>query len=177
VINVFDVAKYILHSIGDEISTMMLQKLCYYCQAWHLVWNGVPLFPENFVRRDNGPVCMEFVGLYRGRWEISEDHVGEKYLGGKKLSRQEKDTINQILEDYGMHGGAQLCEIAHGEDPWKNTPRMEVISQESILNYYSSLDPDEAPKTSTGKKRKKRQKKLMLPHSPPNGHRSVPSRK
>ena len=36
VANVFDVAKYILEKEG-KLSTMKLQKLCYYCQAWSLV--------------------------------------------------------------------------------------------------------------------------------------------
>jgi uncharacterized phage-associated protein len=58
-VNIFDVAKYILHSIGGEISTMVLQKLCYYSQAWHLAWYGIPLFPEDFKKWDNGPVCTE----------------------------------------------------------------------------------------------------------------------
>ena len=43
--NVFDVAKYILEKLGT-LSTMKLQKLCYYCQAWSLVWDDTPLFDE-----------------------------------------------------------------------------------------------------------------------------------
>lgn len=35
--NVFDVAKYILDTVGGEITSMKLQKLCYYSQAWHMV--------------------------------------------------------------------------------------------------------------------------------------------
>jgi hypothetical protein len=59
-----------------------------------------------------------------------------------------------------MHSGAKLCEIARGEDPWLNAENGEVISHESILKYYASLDPDKAPKTSTWEKqRKKCQKK------------------
>jgi uncharacterized phage-associated protein len=86
-------------------------------------------------------VCRELFDLHRGWCEISEDDIREKYLSGKKLSRQEKDTINQILKDYGMHSGAKLCEIARGEDPWLNAKNGEVISHESILKYYASLDP------------------------------------
>ena len=39
--NVFDTAKYILEQKGD-MSTMKLQKLCYYSQAWGLVWDDEP---------------------------------------------------------------------------------------------------------------------------------------
>ena len=44
---VFDIAKYILHQRG-RMSTMKLQKLCYYAQAWSLVWDDTPLFDEDF---------------------------------------------------------------------------------------------------------------------------------
>ena len=56
--NVFDVAKYILEKLGT-LSTMKLQKLCYYCQAWSLVWDDTPLFDEKFEAWANGPVCRE----------------------------------------------------------------------------------------------------------------------
>ena len=51
--NVFDVAKYILNSVGGDISTMKLQKLCYYSQAWSLAW-GETLFNEDFEAWSNG---------------------------------------------------------------------------------------------------------------------------
>ena len=38
-IQVFDVAAYILEKIGS-MTTMKLQKLVYYSQAWSLVWDG-----------------------------------------------------------------------------------------------------------------------------------------
>ena len=53
--NVFDTAKYILEKSG-KMSTMKLQKLCYYSQAWALVWDDAPLFDEDFQAWANGPV-------------------------------------------------------------------------------------------------------------------------
>ena len=61
---VYDVAQYILNSIGGEISAMKLQKLCYYSQAWTLAWDDKELFPEEFLRWDNGPVCRELKVLF-----------------------------------------------------------------------------------------------------------------
>ena len=40
--SVFDVATYILQKRGD-MSCMKLQKLCYYAQAWSLVWDTTKL--------------------------------------------------------------------------------------------------------------------------------------
>ena len=39
--SIFDVAAYVLDKLG-VMTTMKLEKLCYYSQAWSLVWmNGV----------------------------------------------------------------------------------------------------------------------------------------
>ena len=35
---IFDVAEYIL-SESDTITAMKLERLCYYAQAWSLVWD------------------------------------------------------------------------------------------------------------------------------------------
>lgn len=52
---IFDAAKFILEQLG-QMSTMKLQKLCYYAQAWSLVWDDAPLFEEDFQAWANGPV-------------------------------------------------------------------------------------------------------------------------
>ena len=43
--SVHDVAECILSQTGG-ITTWKLQKLVYYAQAWHLVWDEEPLFDE-----------------------------------------------------------------------------------------------------------------------------------
>ena len=49
-----DVAAFILREYGRPMSTMKLQKLGYYAQAWHLAWEGVPLFDDNIEAWANG---------------------------------------------------------------------------------------------------------------------------
>ena len=91
--NVFDVARYILEKQGT-LSTMKLQKLCYYCQAWSLVWDDAPLFNEEFEAWANGPVCKELFSQTQGKYSVSaEDEPGNS----KNLSNNQKDTIDQVL--------------------------------------------------------------------------------
>ena len=68
--NVFDTAKYILEQFGS-MSTMKLQKLCYYSQAWSLVWDDSPLFEEDFQAWANGPVCPELFFKTQGKYSAS----------------------------------------------------------------------------------------------------------
>ena len=115
--NVFDTAKYILEKLG-EMSTMKLQKLCYYAQAWSLVWDDAPLFDEEFEAWANGPVCPEL--FY---------------------------TIDTVLEHYGNHNAQRLSQLTHMEDPWNEARKgvpigvgcSNIITKESMAMYYGGL--------------------------------------
>ncbi|MEZ4287770.1 MAG: DUF4065 domain-containing protein [Polyangiales bacterium] len=55
--SVHDVADLIIDRMGGEdIRALTLQKLCYYVQAWHLAWHGVPAFREELQAWRHGPV-------------------------------------------------------------------------------------------------------------------------
>ena len=56
--DVFDVAKYILEKQGS-MTTMKLQKLVYYSQAWSIVWDEKPIFAERIEAWASGPVVRE----------------------------------------------------------------------------------------------------------------------
>lgn len=142
--NVFDTAKYILKEYGKPMSTMKLQKICYYAQAWSLVWDDVPLFEENFQAWANGPVCPELFKKTQGIFSVTPEHE----TGGEgDLSDNQKDTISKVLDYYGRYSAQQLSRLTHMEDPW-NLARVGVpdgvgcdaiISKESMAIYYGGL--------------------------------------
>ena len=136
--NIFDVAKYILDSIGGKISTMKLQKLCYYSQAWTLAWDNLPLFNEDFLRWDNGPVCKELFEIHKGEFYISSSMISNELLSNT-LTSEQLANIDKVMEDYGQYSGAELSEITHSEAPWKTTPKDQIITKEVIKDYYSGL--------------------------------------
>jgi uncharacterized phage-associated protein len=137
--NIFDTSKYILDTVGGEVSAMKLQKLCYYSQAWNLVWEGKQLFQEDFLRWDNGPVCRELFDLHQGLFYVDTHLVEAAQLSPKGLTGKESVNIDQVLEDYGKYTGGQLSELTHQEAPWRDTPKNEIISKGLIKDYYSSL--------------------------------------
>jgi len=71
--NVIHVAAFILQQTGT-LTTMKLQKLIYYGQAWSLVWDGEPLFQQRETRQ--GLSDRE-----RGYREISLAAMAEYYEG------------------------------------------------------------------------------------------------
>ena len=141
--NVFDTAKYILEKKGP-MSTMKLQKLCYYAQAWALVWDDAPLFDEEFEAWANGPVCKELFSKTRGNYSVSAD---DETGGNGDLTENEMDTIDRVLEHYGDHNAQWLSQLTHMEDPW-NEARVgipagagcdRIITKESMAIYYGGL--------------------------------------
>ena len=62
---VVSVAAYVLHKLGYS-TTMKLQKIVYYSQAYSLVSRNRPLFTERIEAWVNGPVVPELFDLHRG---------------------------------------------------------------------------------------------------------------
>jgi len=146
--NVFDVAQYILNKQGP-MTTMKLQKLVYYCQAWSLVWDGKPLFTEEIQAWASGPVVRELYDLHRGIFTISGVPKGD--VGS--LGDEEIATIDAVLGAYGDKPAQWLADLTHMEEPW-NKAREEIelgdnceneITLASMEEYYSSLLPDGEP--------------------------------
>ena len=111
--SVFDVAKYVLEHTG-QITTMKLQKLVYYCQAWSLAWDGKPLFPEEFRAWANGPVCKELYERHRGQFVVGRSLLADipDYNFDKdeiKALLKEEDLLSEFYEDWRNSDG-KLCD-------------------------------------------------------------------
>jgi len=141
--NVFDTAKYILEKSG-AMSTMKLQKLCYYAQAWSLVWDDSPLFEEDFQAWANGPVCPELFYKTQGAYSVN---ASDESGGENNLTEDQQETIDRVLEHYGAHNAQWLSQLTHMEDPWllarKGLPSGvgcdRIITKESMAIYYGGL--------------------------------------
>ncbi len=143
-VSVFDVAWYILHKMG-EMTTMKLQKLVYYCQAWSLAWDEKPLFDERFEAWANGPVCPDLFNMHRGKFVVDEK-ILSKY-SSCEFSKEQIETMDKVLEYYGVHDSVWLSNLTHLEEPWKlaraGIPSGErcnyEITKESMQQYYGGL--------------------------------------
>lgn len=141
-VSVFDVASYILQKQGP-MTTMKLQKLVYYCQAWSLVWHEKPLFPETIKAWANGPVVPDLYWKHKGMFVIAP---GEIAGDPSSLSKANREACDSVLAFYGNHSSQWLSELTHMEDPWREarlgTPfndRSPEITHASMAEYYASL--------------------------------------
>ncbi len=140
-----DVAEYILKLHGP-MSAMKLQKLCYYAQAWSLVWDDRPLFEESFEAWANGPVSPVLYSLHCGEFNVTT-------VGGDPSVITDPasiETLNVVIEHYGKMTAAQLSELTHAEQPWKGARKglpegvrsSNVIELAAMVEYYGGLTMD-----------------------------------
>lgn len=143
-ITAMDVAAYILQKMG-KISTIKLQKLVYYCQAWSLVWDDAPLFSNKIEAWANGPVIPDLFYLHKGLFYIDFETL--PYGNPSKLNSVQKETVDAVLGYYGEKEAQWLVELSHLEDPWMVTreglpfgvPSRREIKYDDIVLYYGGL--------------------------------------
>jgi uncharacterized phage-associated protein len=143
-VTVHDVAAYILQQHGGAMTSMKLEKLVYYSQAWSLVWDEEPIFAEKIEAWVNGPVVPELYARHRGMFKV------RKWDGHpERLTPDQKETINAILGFYGKRSSMELSQMTHQEDPWIIARRglspsergSREITLASMAEYYGSLVP------------------------------------
>lgn len=114
-VNVFDVAEYVLQKLGP-LTTWKLQKLCYYSQAWSSVWDDKPLFKERIEAWANGPVIPDLYKKHKGEYSITSIEDGSP----SKLNEEQRETIDAVIELYGPKDSNWLSALTHREAPWEN---------------------------------------------------------
>lgn len=137
-----DVAQYILEKTGP-LTTIKLQKLVYYSQAWALVWDDEPIFEDEIQAWANGPVAPKLFYAHKGQYKVSEISGGDS----SNLEQYHKETIDVVIRDYASHRSQWLVELSHLEDPWRTArngcpdgaPCSNVITHSSMAEYYSGL--------------------------------------
>lgn len=145
--NVFNVAEYILNRLGTT-SAMKLEKLCYYSQAWSLVWDEKPLFENKIEAWNYGPVSPDLYSWHRGQFLVSvNDALAQKVDTEAPLTQTQKETIDAVLQTYGQFTAQELSDLTHKEEPWCRAMdarcecggRNAEITPAMMHEYYSSI--------------------------------------
>ncbi len=138
---VHDVAAAVLSKTG-RVSTMKLQKLVYYAQAWTLAITGECLFPDDIQAWANGPVCWPLFRRHQGVFSV------ETWDGNPCAVGDFEDAIiTLVVNKYGPLASAQLSDLSHREAPWRQARGAlpdgayseAVITPASMRDYYRQM--------------------------------------
>ena len=139
---VYDVAAFILREQG-EMTAMKLQKLVYYCQAWHIAWTDNVLFPSRIEAWKDGPVCPDLWREHVNVFRVASIGRGNP----DRLTDRERATVRAILKHYAHRSPQWLSDLTHMEDPWREarrgippgSPSNAEITPAALGRYYASL--------------------------------------
>ena len=121
-LNVHEVADYFLVGTSDDaysqITHLVLQKLLYYGQGFHLALQGDPLFEEDIQAWKHGPVVPSIYQSYRGfrkhpiaRPDLEASNVRES------LAPEAREILDAVWALYGQIPAWQLSDLTHSEPP------------------------------------------------------------
>ncbi|WP_306204111.1 Panacea domain-containing protein [Actinoplanes sp. RD1] len=140
--SIHDLTAYILRKAGPT-GGMELHKLLYYAQAWHLVNQEEPLFPDRIEAWPPGPVIPDLYEHHRDIWRLDAWTLGD----ADRLTADERESVDGVLDAYGTLGDAKLEALVEAEDPWRDARAglhpIELshnpITPAALRKYYGSL--------------------------------------
>ena len=156
------VISYIFEQLG-EVTPLALQKILYYIQGLYFSRYGTPLFSDNCQAWVHGPVYAEIYDMFSSfRYDPIDDPRFELLKGrSTSLDEKEREVIDLVVNTFGMYGGKTLEKITHKEEPWiiarkgydDDIPSQEILSKESIKEYFVSVNEKYCISTEEGLKK------------------------
>jgi len=118
---------------AEYITNLKLQKLLYYAQGCYLALTDNPLFKEDILAWEHGPVVNEVYQKYKinGARGIQYD---EKFC--ENIDEQTQNILKQVYEVFGSYSAWALRNKTHQEAPWQNTIRNDIIDLGLIKKYF-----------------------------------------
>lgn len=129
------------------LSNLKLQKLLYYIEAWHLGIFGTRFYEPKvtFEAWVHGPVNRIIYERFApNKYLYSEITLQDRLNTNPVLSKEDKEFVDYILENYGKYSGMELEGMTHQEGPWIEARNgigafescVKQISEESMKSFY-----------------------------------------
>ena len=151
--NIIDVAKFVLdestRTSRPEVSTMKLQKICYFVQGWYLaINNGRPMFTEDFYAWKHGPVSTVLYDFCEDKVSVTTASAGFVDVT-PELSDYQKDFIRKVFVACDPYTGLQLADMTSTHVAWQKAgagkhggSENSLMSKESIHNDFVTIMKD-----------------------------------
>lgn len=131
------------YAADTTVTNKKIQKLAYYAQAWHLVFNdGKSLFPDKIEAWMHGPAIRTLWYKYKEYGYQNVPNVTKNI----EVSPPVKSLIDEIFDVYGHFDAEYLEALTHREDPWIKAREglmpfdtsSNTISLKSMQDFYGT---------------------------------------
>ena len=129
-----EVAKIIMKYSKEnnlEYSNLRVQKLLYFIQAYFIVALKKVCFNETILAWAYGPVVREVYDAIK-----NEEIDLEEELFMHNISQEDKNIIENLVQNYKNKSTWELVEITHRQDPWVKAYPNNVITPKSMGDYF-----------------------------------------
>lgn len=138
--NPIEFSYYIVDNYSDisteGITHLKLQKLLYYIHVWGIVSNQNVL-DAKFKKWEKGPVNDD---VYYHFKEFGSNKIIPNTNTKKTIKDSEKEFVDFVIDNYSKYSAVTLSAMTHQDLPWIETPKNQVISSKSIINFYGKLN-------------------------------------
>ena len=120
--------------VGDNISNLKLQKLLYYIQGYHLAYFDAPLFNEDIVKWQYGPVVESVYHSFKqhGYQPIPKPKDNNFDI----ITTQQTELFLDVYKVMGQFSALKLMEMTHTEEPFLSVDFREVIPHMILRKYF-----------------------------------------
>lgn len=139
-----DIAKWFLNinraqmnfEDSEYITNLKLQKLLYYAQGYYLARKNDPLFKEDFIAWEHGPVIRKVYDEYKKNGAKGIEYNEDFNIS---IDKETEIILNEVYEKFGQFSAWKLRDMTHQEMPWRTTTRNDIISKEKIKEYFKTV--------------------------------------
>jgi len=133
--------------VGDNITNLKLQKLLYYLQGYHLAYFNTPLFEEELVKWQYGPVVAEVYHSFKqhGPQPIPKS----KAINFEILTEEQTALFLDVYKVMGQFSALKLMDMTHTEKPFLSVDYSEVIPKEILKEYFTNFINKNEQNTTT----------------------------
>jgi uncharacterized phage-associated protein len=132
--------------VGDILSNLKLQKLCYYgagIMAAVRQDDSRPLFSDRIEAWTHGPVVPAQYGRFKhfGAGEIPPI----ENFDAEQIAERDRMVLDNVYDFYGQYSAWKLRNMTHDESPWKVAFAREnkVITTSELSEFFlSEVDQD-----------------------------------
>ncbi len=149
--NVFDVANYFIGlSLKNKLDTdgtvegitnLKLQKILYFAQCAYLALYDKPLFEDEVLAWEYGPVISSVYNKYK----VNRNKILKKDedFSENVFDDDMKDFLNMIWNYFSKFSTTELVNITHRHAPWREAynrgSKSAVIKKEVLKEYYKGI--------------------------------------
>jgi len=124
--------------VGDVISNLKLQKLCYYAQGFNLAVHDRPLFADRIEAWRHGPVVPSVYYKF-SKYGSAGIPVPEN-INFADIDADTAGLLDEIFDVYGQFSAWKLRNMTHEEQPWLDVWDPEQgsaeITHESLKRFF-----------------------------------------